>query len=74
VAIVSFVSALSDYRKEKQFLKQHLQEEETMIVEVLRDGVIKEIHRNFICVGDIIKIKSGMNIPVDGIVIEGNGI
>jgi magnesium-transporting ATPase (P-type) len=32
------------------------------------------VHRNFLNVGDIIKIETGMNIPVDGVVITGNGI
>jgi magnesium-transporting ATPase (P-type) len=32
------------------------------------------IHRNYIKVGDIIKVKNGMNIPVDGVVIVGIGI
>jgi magnesium-transporting ATPase (P-type) len=43
-------------------------------VTLLRDG--KEIvqHRNYIKVGDIVKIQNGMNIPVDGVVISGIGV
>jgi P-type E1-E2 ATPase len=40
----------------------------------MRDGHEKVVHRNDIKVGDIIKIESGMNIPVDGICIVGIGI
>lgn len=40
----------------------------------MRDSKEVPIHRNNIVVGDIIKIETGMNIPVDGIVIEGNGV
>jgi Ca2+-transporting ATPase len=32
------------------------------------------VHRNYLKVGDIIKIKTGMHIPVDGFVIYGIGI
>jgi P-type E1-E2 ATPase len=43
-------------------------------VVVLRDGKPQIIHRNYISVGDIVKVQNGMNLPVDGIVIEGTGI
>lgn len=32
------------------------------------------MHKDNIKVGDIVKIKGGMDIPVDGIVLEGNGV
>jgi cation transport ATPase len=34
----------------------------------MRNKKYKKIHHNDIRVGDIVKIKAGMNIPVDGIV------
>ena len=40
----------------------------------MRDGKISTIHRNNLKVGDIIQIKNGMNIPVDGVVVSGVGI
>jgi len=40
----------------------------------MRDSKEEKIHRNYIKVGDMIKIKNGMNIPVDGIVIQGIGV
>jgi magnesium-transporting ATPase (P-type) len=43
-------------------------------VKCIRDGKELVVHRNNIKVGDIIKIESGMNIPVDGICIVGIGI
>jgi len=75
VAIVSLVSAGSDYKKEGQFLKQQLLAESQKIVTIRRDGGSEEVmHKENIKVGDIIKIKSGMDIPVDGICIEGMGV
>lgn len=33
-----------------------------------------QVHYNEIQVGDLIKLKAGMNIPVDGIVIQSSGL
>jgi P-type E1-E2 ATPase len=44
-------------------------------VRLIRDG--KEptkYHRNDIVVGDIVMIDSGINVPVDGIVLESIGV
>jgi len=40
----------------------------------LRDSKEQTLHRNFIQVGDLIKIRNGMNIPVDGIILKGVGV
>jgi P-type E1-E2 ATPase len=40
----------------------------------LRKGVEEVINHNYIQVGDILKIKAGMNIPVDGIVLKSSGV
>lgn len=48
--------------------------ERTKTVIAIREGKEVEIHRNFIHVGEIIKIVNGMNIPVDGVCITGNGV
>jgi P-type Ca2+ transporter type 2C len=40
----------------------------------MRDSKEQIVHRNYLKVGDIIKINTGMHIPVDGIVIYGIGI
>jgi len=74
VAVVSLVGAWSDYKKEGQFMEQQKLEEDGKIVTCMRDGVEKEIHRNYLKVGDIIKIEGGMNVPVDGICIVGIGV
>ena len=40
----------------------------------LRDGIEDITHVNNLKVGDLIKVQSGMNIPVDGLVCNGVGI
>lgn len=75
VAVVSLVTAVSDYQKEGEFLKKQLIEENSKVVTVLRDGGRELVlHRNYIKVGDIVKIQNGMNVPVDGLVIHGIGV
>jgi Ca2+ transporting ATPase len=74
VAVVSLVGAGSDYKKEGQFLKQHNLEEMSKTVHVKREGKVEEIHKNYIRVGDIIMIENGMNIPVDGVILEATGV
>ena len=38
------------------------------------NGQEKSMHKENIKVGDIIKIKNGMDIPVDGIVLQASGV
>lgn len=40
----------------------------------LRDGKEETVHYNNILVGDLIKIKAGMNVPVDGVVLKASGV
>lgn len=75
VAVVSLVTAGSDFKKEGQFLKQQLIAEASKIVTIRRDeGREDAMHKDNIKVGDIIKIKNGMDIPVDGICLEAHGV
>lgn len=37
---------------------------------VLRNGVMEEIHQDFLHVGDVLLINYGMKIPVDGICLR----
>jgi magnesium-transporting ATPase (P-type) len=74
VAVVSIVTAISDYQKEGEFLKKQQIEENAKVVTLIRDGKEAVTHRNAIKVGDMIKVITGMNIPVDGVVVSGIGI
>lgn len=37
---------------------------------VLRNGVIEQVHHNYLHVGDIINVEYGMAIPVDGLILQ----
>lgn len=72
--IVAGVGSWNDYQKEKQFLKLQAESEKDNTIIAIRNGVEESIHHNNIQVGDILKIKAGMNIPVDGIVLRSSGV
>jgi P-type E1-E2 ATPase len=55
-------------------MKLHAISDLDNIVTVNRNKKQVKVHHNDIHVGDIIKIKAGMNIPVDGVVVKGSGI
>lgn len=74
VAVVSLVGAGSDYKKEGQFLKQQELAEVAKVVTLRRDGREEVMHKENIKVGDIVKIRNGMDIPVDGICVEASGV
>lgn len=40
----------------------------------MRDGKEVIVHPGDVVVGDLVQIKAGMDIPVDGIVISGTGV
>lgn len=75
VFVVSSVGAWNDYKKEEQFLKLNALSEEDNISTVRREGGEEKVVRhNDLKVGEIIKIKAGMDIPVDGIVLHQSGL
>lgn len=77
VLIVSGFSALVDWRKEREFVKRSQDDEDAKIVTVTRLGddgqpTNMNIHVNYLHVGDIMHLRYGALIPVDGIVISCN--
>jgi magnesium-transporting ATPase (P-type) len=58
---------VNDYQKERQFQNLNSVADEKKKVTVKRDGIILEIHQDFVLVGDLITISEGMEIPADGI-------
>jgi len=74
IAVVSLVASISDYQKEGEFLKKQMIEENSKVVTLMRDGKEDTMHKDHIKVGDIVKIKNGMNIPVDGVCLKSIGV
>jgi len=44
------------------------------IVICLRNGKEEQIQFDNIVVGDIVKIKAGMNVPIDGVIVKASGV
>jgi len=73
VLIVALVTATNNYNKDTQFRKLNAKKEDTK-VNVIRDGIIADVHNKFLVVGDIIQLNTGDKIPADGILIEGSDV
>lgn len=67
---VATVGSFVDWKKEVQFVLSRAKSEEKNICCVLRNGVIEQVHHNFLHVGDIINVEYGMAIPVDGLILQ----
>lgn len=67
------VGAGNDYVKEKQFRALFAKCEERTI-SVIRDGIVKELSIYDIMVGDVIELKTGEKLPVDGALIHANSM
>lgn len=72
--ICAIVTAVNDYQKERQFLELNEVADEKKKVTVRRNGIVMEIHQDFLLVGDIMMINEGMEMAADGILLESNEI
>jgi len=73
VVLVVSVTATNDYMKDKQFRKLSAKTAEVSCT-VIRDGKEHEVSIYDIVVGDLMRVKTGMIIPADGLVIKANGL
>lgn len=73
VVIVVSVGAGNDYVKEKQFRALYAKCEERTI-SCIRDGIVKEVNIYDLMAGDVIEIKTGEKLPVDGMLIHANAM
>ena len=64
------VTAVNDYQKQRQFQSLNSVADEKKRVTVHRDGITLDLHQDYVLVGDIVDITTGMEIPADGIVLE----
>lgn len=71
VLVVSGVGSIVDYRKEVEFVLRRNNADKNKLVDVVRNSeLVPNVHHNDLLVGDLIMLKYGMMIPVDGIVVE----
>lgn len=71
VLVVSGVGSIVDYRKEVEFVYRRNNADKSKLVDVYRNGKYEEnVHHNELLVGDLIRLKYGMQIPVDGILVS----
>ena len=70
VLLVMFVTAVNDWKKEKQF--RGLQEviDDSRTFSVLRSGEVVDISERSMVVGDVMILKYGDKIPADGILLR----
>jgi P-type Ca2+ transporter type 2B len=73
VLIVIIVTSTNDYLKDGQFVKLNTQTNIHNVI-VTRSGTEKEIPARDLLVGDLVYISPGEILPVDGILVRGNGI
>ena len=69
VCLVVFVSAGNDAIKQKQFERLNAQSELKQ-VNVVRGGIVTSVDISELLVGDILNIKTGDQIPVDGVLTK----
>ena len=72
--ISAIVGATNDYRKEKKFLELTMVENKKKMIELIRGGKKVEVHVDNLVVGDLVKIRGGMEIAGDGILVIGNDV
>lgn len=70
VMVVAGVGSFVDWKKELAFVQSRHKSDAKNVCNVLRDGKMVVLHHNYLHVGDVIQINYGMNIPVDGYLIQ----
>jgi len=74
VAIVVIVQAVNDLKKEKEFQKLNEEVENGKRITIIRDGKELFLNNSKVVVGDIVKLKGGMEIAGDGILLFGYNV
>lgn len=70
VFVSSFVQALNNYQKEKEFQKLNAEAENLKSIKIIRDGQEREHKLTDCLVGDLVVIAGGDEIAADGIVVQ----
>ncbi|KAK9456187.1 hypothetical protein V1511DRAFT_487094 [Dipodascopsis uninucleata] len=73
VVVVVFAGGINDWQKEIQFAKLNKKKDDRE-VKVIRSGKVINISVFDVDVGDVMLIEPGDMVPVDGVLITGNGV
>ncbi len=74
VIVVVLVTALNDWRKERQFRCLQERIEKDNLTSVVRNGGVVQINVKDLVVGDVCCIKYGDLIPADGLLIQSSDL
>lgn len=72
VLVCSLVASTNDYKKSLKFNELFEEEQAKKEVEIIRSGKKLVIHPEELVVGDLVVLKSGMEIYGDGVIVESN--
>ncbi|KAI0303590.1 hypothetical protein B0F90DRAFT_1301070 [Multifurca ochricompacta] len=73
ILVVVLVGSVNDWQKERQF-KALNEKKEDRLVNVIRDGVERQIDVHQLVVGDIALLEPGEIIPCDGVFLSGHNV
>jgi magnesium-transporting ATPase (P-type) len=74
VFIAVSVTSIMNYKRDREFQRMNNMADEKKLFTVIRDGKPVDINQSKLVVGDVVKITEGMDIPVDGLIIEAHDI
>lgn len=74
VLVCSLVASTNDYKKSLKFNELFEEEQAKKEVEIVRNGKKFVTHPEELVVGDLVILKSGMEIYGDGVIIESNSV
>ena len=69
VTVVAMVTSVNDYKKESQFIALNKFNDSKNVITVKRGGVDMDINFDDLKCGDLCRIKTGMQIPCDAILV-----
>lgn len=70
MAICALVTAVNNRQKEKQFLKLNEISEDRKVYTVVRESETLVVSQNDLVTGDIVIVREGSEVPVDGWLLE----
>ena len=73
VTVVVLITAVNDYKKAKKFEAMSAEHQKKQ-VDVVRDGERVAVDVSELVVGDVLWVRAGMQLPADGVLIDGQDL